>query len=259
MGVQIIANAASPEQLVEAGVIPGFTRYKKFGRSANLVNGQWTTVWDGNTDYDYPTVNLVSPTIVSTDAADTGIVIVEAVDEDFNYRAFEVQLNGLTPVPITGVPFMQPFRMESKDGDNLAGTVTLAAAGTDYAIITNGDNNYNQSQMAIMVVPKGFYGLVTKVGFAFAGSNTGEINYRSKSFGEAWKTKRPLDINEVYSEDVNFFFDERTLLDVRAKPSNANTKGSAWFDIILVKTDVFHRLYGEPKRFPLGVPVQIGV
>ena len=146
---------------------------------------------------------------------------------------------------------MQPFRMENISATSLAGEVTLNADGTTYAIIQNSTNKYNQTQMAIMAVPTGYYGLVTKVGFSYAGNNTGEVNYRTKPFGQTWKTKRPIDIRSEYVENVDFFFDEKTLLDVRAKPSTANTSASAWFDIILVEKAVFHALWDEPNRVSL--------
>jgi len=250
MADDIRNQGVDPILRLEAGTIPGFKRYKKFGRAPTLVNGQWGTIWDGNVDYPYADVNLVSPTLVSTNAGDTQTINIEGVDEDFQYVNMDVVLTGDTPVSLPE-DIMLPFRMENMSADSLAGTVSLSVGATDYAIIRNGANEYNQTQMAIMVVPAGYYGLVTKVGFSYAGNNTGEVNYRSKSFGGAWKTKRPLDINEVYSEEVDFFFPEKTILDVRAKPSTANTSASAWFDLILVEKEVFHALWDDPGRVTL--------
>lgn len=250
MAVNIKNNAPNVTQVIEAGVIPGFVRYKKFGRAPSISNGQWGTVWDGSVDYPYPTVNLVSPSIVSTDVSDDQDIVIEAINDQFKFVKQTVSLNGTTPVNLPK-DIMIPFRMENVSADSLLGEVTLVSNAVTYAYIKNSGNEYNQSQMAIMAIPVGYYGLVTKVGFTFAGTNAGEVNYRAKPFGQAWKTKRPLDLNQPLVEQVDFFFDEKSLIDVRAKPSTANSAASAWFDLILVEKEVFHRIWGDPKRFSL--------
>lgn len=248
MAVNNITDGASVIQIIESGVVPDFVRYKKFGRASAAGNGVWSTIWDGSDNYPYSSVNLVSPTIVSSNSGDTQTIQIEAVDEEYNYVMFEIALTGDTPVPIT-IPIMQVFRMENMGATDLAGTITLAVSTTEYAIITNGANNYNQTQMAIMVIPAGWYGIVTKVGASLAGSGAGEINFRSKKDGEVWKVKRPLDItSQISPEEVDFFFCEKTILDVRVKPTTGSTAVSAWFDIILIKKEKFHALWGEPKR-----------
>ena len=251
MAIQVKANAPDPILLAEAGVIPRFVRFKKFGRAPSASSGVWTTIWDGNVDYPYPSGNLTAPTIVSTNAGDNQNIVIQAVDENFKYKTQTITLNGLTPVNLD-IDIMQPFRMENIGSTSLAGSVTLVASATTYAQILNGANEYNQTQMAIMVVPKGYYGLVTKVGSSMAENQSAEINYRAKPFGEPWKVRRPLDIKaEVYVEEVNFFFNEKTILDVRIKPQSANTAVSAWFDILLVEKDRFHQLWGLPNRTEL--------
>lgn len=257
MAINIQQNAPDILQLLEAGVFPGFVRYKKFGRSPIAPKDIWTTIWDGNVDYPYPSANLVSPTIVSTDAADTQDVIIEGVDQEFKYVIQTVTLNGLTPVPLSK-DIMIPFRMEGDGEDDLQGQIDLAAAGTSYAIIRNGGDSYNQTQMSIMVIPAGYYGFITKVGASIAALNSGEINYRAKAFGKAWKVKRPLDLtSQVVPEEVDFFFDEKTILDVRVMPSANNTSTSAWFDVILIEKALFIAEFGEPFRATLAKRVTL--
>ena len=248
MSVDIRNQGIDPFLRLEAGVIPGFVRYKKFGRGELQLAGSWYTVWDGNTDYPYPTANLASPVIKSSSEGDTQDIVIEGVDENFNYVIMTVTLNGINNVALPEA-IMQIFRMENDSADSLTGEVTVQVGATVYGKIKNGANNYNQSQMSIMVVPTGYYGLVSKVGASVAANKSAEVNYRAKEYGKAWKVKRPLDItSQTYVEDVDFFFDEKTILDVRMKPTANNTFVSAWFDITFVRKDVFHRLWDAPRR-----------
>lgn len=92
--------------------------------------------------------------IVSTDPADTAIILLELLGPGGEYLdPFPVALNGTTPVPIPGGPFSRINNAQSIDAGGFSGSVYIESLGgaTRYAAMAAADQRLNQ---ALYTIPK---------------------------------------------------------------------------------------------------------
>lgn len=238
--------------LIQAGVIEGYSLTHKFGRIDAPAAGAWSNIWDGGGMYPYKyTANIDTPEVSSLDNGDAGkVVFIEGIDEDFVKQTEEVVLLGITPVELVN-SYMIIYRLVNKgngtdDAGSLADEVSVkgAVAGADsgvvFAKITNGSNNYNQTQMALFVVPAGSVGIVKKIGTSNPDKNC-QIAYRAKNIGEPFQVKRVEDMIDQTSQlDVDYYFDEKTIMDILCKPTAVGSEIAAWFDVIVITKEKFN-------------------
>jgi len=236
------------KNLIDAGVIHGHQMIHKFGRAVGPANGQWSNVWNGGGMIPFTGLNLVAPTIVSTgaDTVDIQIKGVKLENGDWNIATYTITLTGTTPVVIPG-DIMSVYRMTNVGAVDLVGDVTLQDGATVYAKIVAGP--YNSTQMAWMPIPTGYVGMPVKFGASIDTGKAAQIAYRYRAFGQVARLAMIFDISgQKISGDVEYSFDEKTILDAICKPTIAGTDVSANFDVILIEKPLFEQLYGEFKE-----------
>lgn len=152
----------------------GGQQITKFG--LGLVGTTWGTVWSGNAAglYTYPD-GVTDMYVASTDADDNasgaGCQLVNIIGLDPNYEVNIVQiaLDGQNPVILPG-EWLRVYRMQniSSEGHDAQGTISVG-----YAPFVGGEPTpppfaeftpeYNQSQMALLTIPKGYTLLLKRV------------------------------------------------------------------------------------------------
>lgn len=244
------------DSAASAGLILGQSVVHKFG--AGIVTNANNVVWDNMETSDYPfKFTNTNMTVVSTSAGDTGqtihIYYIELVGIDWVYKKGVAVTNGLTPVTIqeaddnfvslgTDANIMFPFRMINKGtGQNaggMLGNLTCQTGATVYAKITNG---YNQSLMALFPIATGYSAFIHSIGRSVVGSAKAcEFTYVAMLFGECEQTKivKGLSSGSVDTVfDYPYFFEEKTILYVRASIDTGSASITSSFDLLLIENE----------------------
>ena len=239
----------------------------KYGFNDTLRNpvpaGEFDTVWEfGPTKpvYTYPTwTSAPIDRLSSSDAADTMDIEVQGLDVNGDFVEQTITLTGQTPVALT-TSLWRVFRMQNADnnpttgqGQSIAGTVYCFANGTTtagvpdnsadvYAIIVDGNN---QTQMAVYTIPKGKTGYLIngELGILRTGTTANvEVAYRSRRFGEAFKIKKTIGLDNAASSnyaDSRAIWDiipELTDIELSVAQTSSNNIG-AWGTFIIMLVD----------------------
>lgn len=249
------------DSAASANKVSGLSVTHKFG--GGEVQTTERVVWDNMESNDYPfKFTNTTMTVVSSSVADTGqsiiVYYIELVGDDWVYKKGIATTNGTTPVTIleaddnfisigTNAQIMFPYRMSNRgtgqNAGNLVGTLTCANGGTTYAQIRNG---YNQTLMAIFPIATGYSAFVHSIGRSVIGSSKAcTFIYTSMGFGKCRQAKIVTGLTSG-SEDTQFdlphFFEEKTILSVRAKIDVGTADVNASFDLILVENEVLNKL-----------------
>lgn len=251
------------------GVYPNMSLVDKYGFNSELRNpiptGEFDTVWEfgpSKSEYTYPTWGTaIIDRLSSSSAADTMAIEVQGLDVNGDLVVQTITLTGQTPVALT-TPLWRVFRMQNVDsnmvtgqGQSISGVIYCFANGTVssgvpdnaadvYAVIVDGNN---QTQMAVYTIPNGKTGYLIngELGILRTGTTANvEVAYRSRRFGEAFKVKKTIGLDNAASSNYQ---DERPiwdiipeLTDIELSVAQTSSNGiGAWgtFYILLVDND----------------------
>ena len=136
----------------------------KFGSHPNInQNASFEnpyTIWDGSTKYVFPLNEGEAMEIVSDNTSDTQLMYIEGLDENFTKKIQEINLNGTTPVQLTG-SWSRIHRSYNNGSEDLSGDVSVRGqeTGNTFAKILKGNN---QTLMSVYTVPADFTGYLLK-------------------------------------------------------------------------------------------------
>ena len=230
----------------------------KFGSHPNVpqnadFDNQYT-IWDGGTNYQFPSNSGEAMQVVS-DFTPTGIltndsqsIIVEGLDENFNFKSEEVSLNGTNPVDLTGL-WSRIFRAYNNDSSDFQGNICVIKSGTwtgssssnVYAKILVGNN---QTLMSIYTIPAEYTGYLLK--FSITAQNIGSssaigftIHMVIREYGKVFRVLARTSAGTTYSiqEDYPFPLKLEPKTDIMFNVINANGNNGSIncdFDIALV-------------------------
>lgn len=233
---------------VSKGESNGYETVYKFGYNPD-INGAEETVWEVGGNTPWPDTAFVAY-VVSNNAADanggTGAnkVRIEGLDADYNLKSVEVELNGVTPVQITGtwIRIHRAFVTLAGSGGTTAGTVTVQNVGATvtYASFTND----NQTQMAVYTVPAGYTFYIDDVTFSTSltlSNKFATISFAQRDFGTNVFRKRliaPMQSSQFIAKFVYpFKVEEKADMECRAYTDAVNNTISASFQGVLIKND----------------------
>ena len=224
----------------------------KFGSHPSVpqdadFNNQYT-IWDGETNYQYPNDSGETIQIVSDNTTDNQIVFIQGLDENFNLKSEEINLNGTTPVNLTGL-WSRVFRAYNNDSSDFQGNICVIKSGTwtgssspnIYAKILVGNN---QSLMSVYTIPSEYTGYLLK--FSITAQNTGSssaIGYTlhmvTRQYGKVFRVLARTSAGTTYSiqEDYPFPLKLEPKTDIMFNVVNANGNNGSVncdFDIALV-------------------------
>jgi len=218
----------------------------KFGSHPNVnqnvsFDNQYT-IWDGATKYEFPSDSGESLQIVSDSADDSQLIYVEGLDENFIKKTEEVNLNGTTPVNLSGL-WSRVYRSYNNGSEDLNGNVSIkgAISTNTFAKILIGNN---QTLMSVYTVPADFTGYLLK--YSITAQNIGSsssigftvhmaIREHGKTFRVAARTSAGTDYS--VQEEYPFPLKINPKSDILFNIVNANgNNGSinADFDIALL-------------------------
>lgn len=197
-----------PEQ-VQAGMWPGAETWSKFG--VGNVTTNWSTVYSAGADpglYDWDTLdqNPRRIAVASTDPDDNTLgvgakfVSVEGTDQNQERYTEIIPLTGQTPSESVGV-FSSVYRMENISDQDMQGQCYAGAfdavwtGGEPDAIVAHINNGYNQSQMVLYRVPKGYRVMVYRATITTK-NKEGESGFYFRSNGHG-KTPKTVFANKI--------------------------------------------------------------
>lgn len=143
---------------IQRGLVPGSRRQVVFGHNPDIDAGQSEDIWEQGGLYPFQSSSQ-SLEILSSDSNDTssgsGVqsVIVFGLDGDYIEQSETIEMNGVTPVPLSK-SYLRINSIEARGPNTNIGAVTLRVAGGGdvQALMAAGDG---LSMQAIFTVPAG--------------------------------------------------------------------------------------------------------
>lgn len=168
----------------------------KFGSNPEIKNSGLSvaspeTIWDGSSEYNFPSDDGEVMEIVSTSGSDTQDVVVQGLDENFIDKTWTGTLTGSTAVNIG--TWTRIFRAYNDGDANFVGDITINQVGgsTDYLKILDGNN---QTLMAIYTIPADKVGYLTRYSLSAQNEqSSSSIHFtaqiRSREFGKVFRVR----------------------------------------------------------------------
>lgn len=224
---------------VARGHFSNVTPIHKFGFNAEIDNStEPETVWSAGGLYPWASLDTAQTIYcLSDDAGDTMDLIIEGLDADYNMLTETVTLTGTTAVTTTN-QFKRVFRMMA--GGN-AGTITARTTSGSGTVVAQIDEGKGQTLMAVYTIPAGYYGLLLSIDVAVQKNKDAQVQVFTRGEGEDFLVKHLAEVHESayqYLFNCPMKIEEKTDIEVRAaEVENNNTRVSANFDLLLIKTD----------------------
>lgn len=226
---------------IARGLVKGTSNIHKFGAVPAMSTNTTGTIWDVN-DTLYPWATWATPgvlTIPAVNAADDGHkVVVYGLDSNYNVieEEFTISSSGI----VTGTKtFARVYRAFYFDNTTNTGNINIQRSGTTIARITAGKA---QTLMSVYTVPAGYTGYLMQgtASIQYGGDATidmfvryfGQTSFRIGHTGEVAGTGMPYS----YKFAVPIAIPEKSDIDVRASVRSNNSRVTAAFDLVLVKT-----------------------
>lgn len=220
---------------VAANMFDGISIVHKNGYNPDIDNSSVPqSIWNAGGIYPWDVFNgSTTLSIVSTNAGDTGVVIITGLDVNYHVVSETLTLTGTTAVT-TAKSYNRVQSMVYND--DATGTIT-ANVGSD--VVCQVDAGQNTSLMAIYTVPAGYDAYIL-IGDASINKNKdAQIGFYARPFGKSFMVQHMAELYENsyrYDFTAPLYMAEKTDLDVRVTDvENSNTRVTATFDILLVR------------------------
>ena len=214
----------------------GNSHIHKFGSNLALA-GTSESIWSAGGLYPWASL-ATAQTIyaISTEAADTGTLEIQGLDENYALQTTTVTLTGLTAVDTGATTFLRIFRMQYT-GSN-AGTITARVTSGTGTVVAQIDPEVAQTLMAVYTVPAQTTAFMLAYTVGTGKGDDAHLKMFARELGEAFQIKNEM---KSYQSTITrefpipLRFEEKTDIDFRATTSNANSDCIVNFDLVLVK------------------------
>ena len=219
------------------------TKYK-FGFNASVGTDE-ETIWDQGGLYAHPPSASVMKVSSSNNADTSTTVIVEGLDENYDFLSETVTLNGQTAVN-TASTYIRVNRAivttNAPQGDVYVGTgtVTTGIPANIFAKIIAGEN---QTLMAVWTVPSGYtahlHGITASSGTTAANKFT-TIRLKCALFNQVSQTKAVQTLHNTFINmdfPIPMIFPEKSDCELRAVASSGSDAVSGTMSFVYVKND----------------------
>jgi len=184
----------------------------KFGSNSNVPNQVSiefpVTVWDFQTNYNFPEDGGEALSVVSADSTDIGQEItVVGLDENFASKQQTINLNGDTNVPLNG-SWSRVFRAYNSGSSELSGDISVVNSEGDVYAYLMPENN--QTLMSLYTVPAEYTGYLMKFHCSAQNTSSSAINYtihlKTREFGKVFRTRKIISCSTNQSDEETLLF-----------------------------------------------------
>ena len=223
---------------IARGLVKDTSGESKFGATPEISVSQTATIWD-KSDTLYPWSSLATASILNVDsssASDVGeSVTIVGLDANFNPQTETVVLTTQTNNNTTNT-FIRVYRAYMSGTTNNVGVISIQVGSTDVAVILAGES---QTLMAVYTVPAGYDALITHgAATVKAGSDMTLGMYIRYGGVGAFRIGHQAEISPNgynYQFGVPLLIPEKSDIDIRGRANSNNIRGTAAWDMILIK------------------------
>ena len=228
---------AASNVIISAGQLAGYAGISKFGLVEGTASSGFSTVWTAADTLATSTLDYSSfpgTVTVTSNAADTGDLVIEGLDDSYNLATETLSLAGTS---VTGTQtFHRINRAYYSDGTPNQNDITILVGGT---IVTRVDAGYGQTLQAFYTIPAGKTGYLLQVSASASKNQETVIAMFQKPFGESFRVSQTMALyqnNQTLEFAVPIKFTEKTDLEVRSKGAT-NAVVSVEFTLVLVDNE----------------------
>lgn len=245
---RFVQDISRPEYLLAAslGLIPGVDVNVKFGHSP-ATTAVRSDLWEraaAQPVYIFPVDAGEGATLVSTQAADTQLIVVEGLDENGVPKSESKNLTGLVPVALTGL-WRSISRAYVEDSTEITGVVTVQGDGgvstNVFAVIDTDDQQTSQTPY---VVPAGKVAVVVNYSTAINKLGGVEIStlfgFRVAKAGKVFRTKIRYGLEQTGTSNISsdlvipVLAGPLSKMKITAEPSSAPADISGEYSMLLI-------------------------
>lgn len=184
----------------------------KFGSNGDVPNQisieSPITVWDFQTNYNFPENSGESLSVVSADSSDLGQEItIVGLDENFSSKQQTINLNGITNVVLDG-SWSRVFRAYNSGSSELSGDISVVNSEGDVYAYLMSENN--QTLMALYTIPAEYTGYLMKFHCSAQNTSSAAINYtihlKTREFGKVFRTRKIISCSTNQSDEETLLF-----------------------------------------------------
>jgi len=182
-----------PESQYDLAIGQAKESVNKFGALPQITDKlSVQTIWDGVTEYVFPSDSGESLIITSSSGTDNQSVIIMGLDENFEQQSQEITLSGTSNVNVPST-WTRVFRAYNNDSTDFAGDVSIKSSNevNTYAKILS---NNNQTLMCVYTIPANYTGKLVK--FNLSAHNTSSANslsvvvhLKTREYGKVFRTR----------------------------------------------------------------------
>lgn len=220
---------------IASGQIDGMSYVFKTGYNSNFANNTEESYWGDSTIYPWSAWNTPGTLSVVSSDSDTGDILIQGVDENFEFVEETVTLTGTTPV-VTSATFARINYMHymSATGTN-AGYLTASRGGTVVGYV---DVGFGVAQMAQYTVPAGYTAYIMQGTANIGKGNDGTGKFKYRPYGSSFQTAMMFTLFQStfsYQFSIPLMLPEKTDIDVTLTASTSGVASSCAYDILLVQ------------------------
>ena len=243
MPIILDANRATDATYLDIarGLYANASTIHKFGGNSDIDTGSTPeSVWSGGGLYPWSEFNNHQFLFLQSDnAADTGSVNVQGLDNNYNLISEDVSINGLSSIS-TQYQYKRVFRLKYSNGTSNVGIITARAGSGTGTVTAQIDAGAGQTLMALYTVPKDYTAYLVYLDITVDANKVAHIDLKAREPSTDFRIKHPVEITGQYGREfpMPISFPEKTDIDlVVSSVESNNTKVSANFDLILIKKE----------------------
>jgi hypothetical protein len=173
----------------------------KFGALPQITDKSTIqTIWDGVTEYVFPSSSGESLIINSSNGTDNQSVIVMGLDENFEQQFQEITLSGTSDVNIPST-WTRVFRAYNNSSSDFVGDVSIKSSDgvNTYAKILS---NNNQTLMCVYTIPANYTGKLVKFNISAhnvssSNSLSAVVHLKTREYGKVFRTRSVTSFSDV--------------------------------------------------------------
>jgi|13_taG_2_1085334.scaffolds.fasta_scaffold00541_18 hypothetical protein len=225
---------AASNIIISAGQLAGYSGVSKFGLVEGTSSADFCTVWTLADTVSTSTIDYSAfpgTVTVTSNASDTGDIIIEGLDTDYNEVTETLSLTGTSTAGSQS--FHRIFRAYYTDSNTNAYPIIVSIGGTN---VTEIDAQYGQTLQAFYTIPAGKTGYLMQLSASASKNQETLIGLFQRPFGQTFRISQTMALyqsNQTLEFAIPIKFVEKTDLEVRTKGAT-NATISTEFSLVLV-------------------------